>query len=83
MNRERWVIKTNLGRYVSIPFMLGSGFKSFLHEQPVWSKTRTFNTEGEAQAALDKYRAPNDPHYVDRHSFREGEKLVGVEKVIV
>ncbi|UGO47777.1 hypothetical protein MCCARTNEY_203 [Bacillus phage vB_BanH_McCartney] len=83
MNRERWVIKTNQGRYVGIPYMLGSGFKSFLDEKPVWNKTRTFATEVEAVTALDKYISPHDPHYVDRYSFREGEKLSSVEKVLV
>ena len=83
MNRERWVIKTNQGRYVSIPFILGSGFRSYLDDAPVWNKTRTFHTEEEAEQYLSKYQDPSDPHYVDRYSFKEDEKLEKVEKVSV
>ncbi|QEG13647.1 hypothetical protein MARVELLAND_125 [Bacillus phage vB_BspM_MarvelLand] len=83
MDRERWVIKTNQGRYVSIPFILSSGFKSFLDEKAVWNKTSSYDTEEEAQKALDRYQALNSPYHIDRWSFKEGEKLIGVEKVLI
>ncbi|MEI3892394.1 MULTISPECIES: hypothetical protein [unclassified Bacillus (in: firmicutes)] len=83
MDRERWVIKTNKGRYVGIPFILSSGLKSFLDEKPVWNKTRTYHTRAEAEAGLAKYLSPANNHYVDKYSFEEGEKLDGVERVFV
>ncbi|AFV21545.1 MULTISPECIES: hypothetical protein [Bacillus] len=83
MDRECWIIKTNKERYVSIPFILSSGFRSYLDEKPVWNKTRTFYTEGEAKEYLAKYLSPTDNHYVDRYSFEEGEKLIGVERVFL
>lgn len=83
MDRERWVIKTNKNRYVSIPYILSSGFKSYLDDTPVWNKTRTFGTEKEANDYLNRYLSPDTPYYIDRFSYKEGEKLEGVEKVLV
>ena len=81
--RERWVLKTNLNRYVGIPFILGGGFRSYLDTEAVWNKTRTFHTREEAEEYLLKYLSPTDKHYIDRHSFKDGEKLEKVEKVLV
>lgn len=83
VDRKRWAIVTNKKRYVGVPFMLRSGFQSFLDDEPVWNKTRTFHTKEEAEEGLEKYLSPDTPFYVDRYSFIEGEELVGVEMVFV
>ncbi|PKR83513.1 hypothetical protein [Heyndrickxia camelliae] len=83
MNRERWVLKTNHNRYVSIPYILSGGFRSYLDDKPVWNKTRTFHSQEEAEEYLEKYLSPSTPYYVDRYSFKDGEKLETVEKVFV
>lgn len=83
MNRKRWAIKTNQNRYVSIPFILSSGFRSYLDEKAEWNKTRTFQTKEEAEEFLEKYLSPSTQYYVDRYSYKEGEKLESVEMVFV
>lgn len=83
MSKERWVIKTNKGRFVGIPYMMRGGFRSFLNDKPIWNKTRTFDTSEEAKEELANYLSPTSNHYIDRDTFEEGEKLVGVEKVCV
>lgn len=83
MERERWVIKTNKNRYVSIPYILGSGFRSYLDDKPIWNKTRTYQSKEEAEEFLSKYLSPTSQYYIDRYSFKDGEKLVGVEKVLL
>lgn len=83
MDRERWVIKTNKSRYVSIPYILSGGFKSYLDDKPVWNKTRTFHTKEKADEYLEKYLSPTTPYYIDKFSFKDGEQLDCVEKVYV
>lgn len=83
MDRKQWVIKTNKGRFVGIPYMVRGGFRSFLNDKPVWNKTRTFNTSEEAEKGLANYLSPTNNHYIDRDTFKEGEKLDGVEEVLV
>lgn len=80
---KRWVIRTNQNRYVSIPYILRSGFRSFLDETPIWNKTKSFPTKEEAEEHMAKYMDPEDPHYVDRHSYKDGEKLDGVTEVVL
>ncbi|MFV1457542.1 hypothetical protein [Bacillus mycoides] len=83
MSKERWVIKTNKGRYVGIPYMMRGGFRSFLHAEPVWNKTRTFDTRKEAETELNEYLTPTSNYYIDRDTFTEGEKLEGAALVIL
>jgi hypothetical protein len=83
LDRERWVIKTNKNRYVSIPYILGGGFRSYLDDKPIWNKTRTFQSQEEAEEFLSKYLSPSTSYYIDRYSFKDGEKLECVEKVFV
>lgn len=81
MSRERYVIKTNQNRYVSIPFILNSGFRSYLDETPVWNKTKSFDTSNEAENYLEKLLSPTDKHYVDTYSLKPEEELDSIVKV--
>ncbi|WP_342480072.1 hypothetical protein NST07_20695 [Paenibacillus sp. FSL L8-0340] len=77
---EKWVIKTNQGRYVTIPFILTSGFRSYLNNSPTAKDTRRYSSADEAQEYYEKYLAGRQ-YYVDKYTFQNGEALSGIEKV--
>lgn len=82
MQEEKWVIKTNQNRYVTIPFMLSSGLKSYLNESPTEKDTRRYHTEEEALEYLEKYLS-GSCYYIDKYSFKDNECLDSVEKFVV
>lgn len=79
--KEVYIIKTNHGRYVGIPYMIG-GYKSFLEDSLNSGKILICQSHEEAESFIEEYNK-GTKFFIDSYSYRDGEFLETPLKVIL